>query len=82
MARLLIAGGVLFDGAADTLRRADVLIEGDAIVEVGPELSGEAMRIDASGKWVVPGVIDMHVHLWNLGMEVLPALVGCRWALK
>ena len=74
--RLLIAGGTVFDGISDDLRRHDVLIEGDEIIEVGPGLDASAERFDATGMWVTPGFFDMHVHLWNLGMEVLPALVG------
>ncbi|HJN92699.1 MAG TPA: amidohydrolase family protein [Dehalococcoidia bacterium] len=75
--RLLISGGSVFDGVSDVVRRADVLIEGDRIAAVGPQIEATAERFDAGGLWITPGLIDMHVHLWNLGMEVLPALVGC-----
>ncbi len=74
--RLLIVGGMVFDGESDELHQHDVLVEGDRIVEVGPDISAAAERFDATGQWVTPGFFDMHVHLWNLGMEVLPALVG------
>jgi len=48
---------------------ADIGIRDGRIVAVAPLLEGEAgMRIDASGKWVLPGVVDMHVHLDEPGM--------------
>lgn len=51
--------------------KADVLIHGDRIVEVGPNLSAEGAKIiDAGGAYVTPGFIDLHTHLdpmlfWN-----------------
>jgi len=61
---LLIRNGRLVDGTGGPSRTADVRIEGDAIVEVGPSLSprpGERV-IDAVGRVVAPGFIDMHSH--------------------
>lgn len=61
---LLIRNGRLVDGTGGPSRAADVRIEGDAIVEVGPSLSprtGERV-IDAAGRVVAPGFIDMHSH--------------------
>ncbi len=61
---LLIRGGDVLDGTGAPARRADVRIEGDAIVEVGSDLqprSGEG-AIDATGRIVAPGFIDMHSH--------------------
>ncbi|MBK5297167.1 MAG: D-aminoacylase [Vicinamibacteria bacterium] len=61
---LLIRNGRLVDGTGGPSRAADVRIEGDAIVEVGPSLSprtGERV-IDATGRVVAPGFIDMHSH--------------------
>jgi dihydropyrimidinase len=60
---LLVRGGTVWDehGA----RRADVLVEGETIAAVG-ELSGavgEAEVIDATGLDVLPGLIDLHVHV-------------------
>ena len=73
--RLLVAGGTVFDGE-QVLGKRDVLLDDDRIVEVAPEITTDADRFEAEGMWVTPGFVDMHVHLWNLGMEVLPALVG------
>ena len=61
---LLIRNGRLVDGTGGPSRAADVRIEGDAIVEVGLSLSprtGERV-IDATGRVVAPGFIDMHSH--------------------
>ncbi len=45
-------------------RRADVLIDGDIIGGVAPEMAAEADRIiDAAGKYLLPGVIDAHTHM-------------------
>jgi len=59
---LLIRGGLVVAGSG--IRKADVGIKGERIEAVGPELpQREASRtIDASGKYVMPGVIDVHVH--------------------
>lgn len=46
-----------------SVRRADVAVEGDAIVELAPDLRGPAREeIDATGLHVFPGLIDAHVH--------------------
>lgn len=58
--RTLIRGGTVVT-ASDTYQ-ADVLIEGEQIVAVGRGLSGDT-TIDATGKYVIPGGIDVHTHL-------------------
>jgi dihydropyrimidinase len=59
---LLISGGLVVGSSG--IRKADVGIRGEQIHAVEPGLSPqEAGRvIDASGKYVMPGVIDAHVH--------------------
>jgi len=60
---LLIRNGSLVDGSGAPARAADVAVEGDRIVAVGPRLAGESTRvIDAAGQVVAPGFIDMHSH--------------------
>jgi dihydropyrimidinase len=45
-------------------QRADVLIDGEKITQIGKNLSGGAdEEIDASGKYVLPGIIDPHTHI-------------------
>ncbi len=64
MARILIAGGEVIDGTGTERFRADVLIDGDRVAKVGPDLpAGEADEtIDAGGLIVAPGFIDIHSH--------------------
>ena len=47
---------------ADRQYRADVLIEGETIAAVGPDLQGDEV-IDATDAYVIPGGIDPHTHL-------------------
>src|SRR4051812_50230711 len=44
------------------LADADVVIEDGSIVEIGPGLDGDD-RVDCSGKTLLPGLFDTHVHL-------------------
>lgn len=48
----------------------DVKIDGERIVEVGEDLAAEGCEVvDLSGKMLVPGLVDMHVHLREPGYE-------------
>ncbi len=60
---ILIRGGTVVNH--DHSRRADVLVDGETIVAVGPKLDvpAGAQVIDAGGCYVVPGGIDPHTHL-------------------
>jgi len=61
-----IRAGVLIDGTgAAPVRDAVILVEGDRITAVGPNLPVPrgAMVLDLSGRTVLPGFIDAHVHL-------------------
>ncbi len=63
---LLIAGGTVIDGTGSAPYRADVAIAGDRIVRVSrsPLERDSATRvIDATGRVVAPGFIDLHAHL-------------------
>ncbi len=60
--RTLIKGGTIVN--ADATTRADVLVDGEKIAMIGTELEATADRtVDASGKWVIPGGIDVHTHM-------------------
>ena len=60
----LITGATVLTGTGERLDDADVLIEDGRIAAVGADLSAEgADVVDAEGKWVTPGVIDVHSHL-------------------
>lgn len=67
-ASIAIVGGVVFDSVSGTLlTNHDVLIEGDRIRSVAPHGSvpvpAGSVVIDAKGKYLIPGLIDGHVHL-------------------
>ncbi|SHE34997.1 dihydroorotase [Desulforamulus putei] len=68
--RFLIKGGTIVDPVAETLTESDVLVANGLIVETGKELKDpEAAVIDATGRYVCPGLLDMHVHLREPGYE-------------
>ncbi len=59
----IIKGGTIIDGSGFPMYRGDVGISGEIIKEVGAMGRGRATRvIDASGKYVVPGFIDVTNH--------------------
>src|SRR5438270_5287342 len=60
---LLLRGGTVIDGTGAPARMADVAIRDGRIVAVGPDLAADGARvIDAGGKAVAPGFIDIHSH--------------------
>ena len=60
---IVIRGGKVVDGTGEVARTADVAIKADRIVTVG-EVTGRGVReIDATGKIVTPGFVDIHTHL-------------------
>src|SRR5919197_6041812 len=62
MATTLITGGTIVT-AADTYK-GDVLIDGEKVVQIGKELKAAGVkRINATGKYVIPGGIDVHTHM-------------------
>lgn len=71
MSDLLIRGGRLLDPAQGIDRPADLRIAGGRVAEVGERLApspGGAV-LEAGGLLVVPGLIDLHVHLREPGQE-------------
>ena len=59
--KLILKGGTIVSG--EDCRKADILIEGDTILETGAGLSAEdAVEVDVTGKLLFPGFIDAHTH--------------------
>src|ERR1700755_110165 len=59
---LVIRGGNIADGKGGDLYEADVAISGGRITEVGKVLGQGKEEIDAKGKLVTPGFVDVHTH--------------------
>ena len=67
---LLLRGGRVVDPAVGLDRICDVVIDGDRIGAIGDDLSIEGgTTIECAEKIVVPGLVDMHVHLREPGYE-------------
>ena len=85
--KLLLKGGRVVDPSRETDGKADVLIENGLIVATGKELlkggpPPDAELVDCRGKWVVPGLIDMHTHLREPGFEYKETIAsGCEAAV-
>ncbi len=70
MGRLLIRGGRVIDPGRGMDLRGDVLLEGDQVAAVGPELEAKGAKVlDARGMVVAPGFVDPHAHLCEPGRE-------------
>ena len=70
--RMLIRNGIVLtqDPSLGELPSADVLVEGDTIAAVGPNLSAEGAEvIDAEGDIVIPGFVDSHRHTWETSIR-------------
>jgi cytosine/adenosine deaminase-related metal-dependent hydrolase len=69
--RLLLRGGhvLTVDRELGDLASGDVLIEGDTIAAVGPNLEADAEVLDVSGQIVIPGFIDTHRHTWEAAIR-------------
>jgi len=68
----VIEGTTLIDGTGHPpLSNALVVVRGKRIDAVGVKgivkIPPDADRVDGAGKWLLPGLIDLHVHLWNPG---------------
>jgi len=64
-----LVGGTVIDGTGAPARKATVVIDGDRIASVGPVVPEGARRVDVSGRTVMPGLIDAHVHLLSYAGE-------------
>jgi imidazolonepropionase-like amidohydrolase len=70
--KLALVGGMLIDGYdAPPIHRAAILIDGNRIVAAGPAseiaIPADAEVVDTRGRTMLPGLIDVHVHLQILG---------------
>ena len=70
---LLIKNGRVIDPATRTDKQMDILVEDDRIAKRAEKIDTKADKtINAKGCYVMPGFIDMHVHLRDPGQEEKP----------
>ncbi len=68
--KILIKGASLIKKEPEHLERLDVLIQNGEIIEIGESIKDpETFVIEASGKILVPGLVDVHVHFREPGQE-------------
>lgn len=68
---LVLKGGRVVDPSQDMDATADVAFAGGKVAAIGPSLdAGKAETRDVSGKIVVPGIIDLHTHVYHLGTSL------------
>src|SRR4051794_38479518 len=62
---LIVKGGRVIDPSRKIDRTADVAVQGGRIADIQPNISASeaAAVLDAQGKLVTPGLIDLHVHV-------------------
>ncbi|HEY1487590.1 MAG TPA: amidohydrolase family protein, partial [Micromonosporaceae bacterium] len=81
MSSIVFRNGLVLtmDDQRTLLDRADVLVVGERIAEVGPDLAVPegTVEIDAAGGIVMPGMIDTHRHMWQTAMRGY----GADWTL-
>ena len=84
MNRLLIQNGILIDPSQRIFEKKDLYIEDGIVKQVEDEICDipEGTRlVDASGCWVMPGFIDLHVHFRDPGLTYKETVeTGCKAA--
>lgn len=71
----VIKDGLVFDGSGKTAQQLDIAIKDGKIAATGialPEANASRV-VNAVGKWVMPGLLDIHTHL-DLEVEIAPGL--------
>jgi 5-methylthioadenosine/S-adenosylhomocysteine deaminase len=75
MAKTLIRNGTILTlaGNSEVLLGQDILIDGDRIAAIGPNLdtADVATTIDATNMYVMPGLVNSHIHTWQTGLRGL-----------
>jgi dihydroorotase len=69
MSTLLIQNGTILDPSQKLQRKGDLLIRDGKIASIGGKIAQADRKLDATGCFVTPGLIDIHVHLREPGDE-------------
>lgn len=74
---LKIVGATVYDGSGGPGRRADVAIRGGRVAEIGVARGSARRTIEAEGRAVAPGFVDIHTHydaqiLWDRMLTISP----------
>ena len=69
----LFRNGLVFDGTGAPGQQQDLLIRDGRVAAIGHDLPEDGVErvIDCAGKWVMPGLIDIHTHM-DLEVELSP----------
>lgn len=70
--QVALVGATIVDGnGGPAIANGVIVLDGDRITAVGPRATttvpAAARRIDVSGKWITPGLVDAHVHFFQSG---------------
>ena len=80
MASTLLKSGIVVtqEPALGVLPTGDVLIEGDRIAAIAPRIdAADAQIVDCAGHFVLPGLINAHMHTWQTALRS----VAANWTL-
>jgi N-acyl-D-aspartate/D-glutamate deacylase len=75
---LVIRNGRVIDGTGLKQYVADIGVQGDRIVRIGRIDADGKQTIDAQGKWVTPGFIDVHTH-YDVQLDWDPVATPSSW---
>lgn len=80
---LLLKNGYVVDAANDFEGVADILVDNGKIVKCAPDIAETADKIvDCTGKTIIPGICDMHVHFRDPGQTHKEDIItGCEAAV-
>ena len=83
MAELVIRNGTIVDGTGAPAYVADIAIADGSIVNIGAALPAGDREIDATGRLVTPGFVDIHTHYdgqatWDERLTTVQAQRGMR----
>ena len=76
---LLIVGANIVDPEAQTVTHASLLIRDGRVVEIGADIEAPngVGTLDANGRWVVPGLFDLHTHSFgNFAVDGASGMLG------